>query len=269
MFQLGGRFLNYLSWSADKILIGYFLGGEMLGFYQIAWNLMLRPVSALGQVAHRVFFPLFSRINKDRERLGRTYLRLLHAMAFSSFPIYLGLFVIAGPFTEVYLGVGWEQTAEVLRVLVLLGMLHSVGNPLGSLLTSIERADAEFYMNLVVLTLTVPAIWLSAPHGLLGIAWTLLGIELVLFYPLEAWIRLKLVGLPIHSGLLAVLRPLLTSVAMATAVGAVGGLIGDLSPPKELTVLVSVGVISYAALALVFERRLLRDLRGMFGRGNA
>ncbi len=61
-YQLGERTLNYFASRTDQILIGAFLGAHVLGYYSLAWNLIVMPVKRINPVLTSVAFPLFATI---------------------------------------------------------------------------------------------------------------------------------------------------------------------------------------------------------------
>ena len=62
LYQMGERMVNYLGANSDKILIGKLLGVQALGFYEIAWRMIMFPIYKLNPAISRV---LFSNLFKD------------------------------------------------------------------------------------------------------------------------------------------------------------------------------------------------------------
>ncbi len=59
LYQMGERSINYFAWNLDKLLIGRILGSSALGFYNVAYQLMMRPLMVLNPILTRVAFPVF------------------------------------------------------------------------------------------------------------------------------------------------------------------------------------------------------------------
>ena len=86
ILRLGGgltisRFLNELATQGDYILVGRFLGSQMLGIYNRSYQLAHIPVSLIGQAISRVLFTSFSRVQSDRVKLKEAYLTTTVAVA--------------------------------------------------------------------------------------------------------------------------------------------------------------------------------------------
>ena len=63
------------------LLIGRFLGATTLGFYALAYRLVLYPLQGVSSVVGRVMFPLLSRIQQDDARIRNAYLKVTNAVA--------------------------------------------------------------------------------------------------------------------------------------------------------------------------------------------
>ena len=60
IYVFGERIINYFNRNLDYIIIGSFLGAEALGYYTLAYRLMLFPLSKISHVIIKVMFPAFS-----------------------------------------------------------------------------------------------------------------------------------------------------------------------------------------------------------------
>ena len=73
---LAGNGLNLLSTRLDDLLIGAVLGPTALGYYTVAYKLLLQLQDILLGLAHSVSLPLFSRLQDDYAALRDAWLRL-------------------------------------------------------------------------------------------------------------------------------------------------------------------------------------------------
>ena len=183
LYQMGERGLNYFSWNLDKLLIGRLLGAEALGFYSVAYQLMLRPMQIINPVITKVAFPLFSKIQNDDLRLRNGYLQVVEVIAFVSMPVYFGMYAVSDSLVPLLLGQGWVDAVAIFNILVILGMFYSLGNPVGSLLLSKGRADLGFWLNVFAATISVPAIIIGSRWGTTGVAWALVLITAFALFP--------------------------------------------------------------------------------------
>jgi lipopolysaccharide exporter len=194
-FQLGERILNFAGWNLDKIIIGKILGDNMLGIYSVAYQLAMRPFSVLNPIFTRVSLPIFSKIKNDDARLRRGYLDVVRIIGLLSFPVYVGIAISAPAIVYILLGPQWSEAAPVVSILCGLGFIFSLGNPIGSLILAKGRADLGFYYNLFALLTYGIAFYFGSNYGLLGVAIAFVIAAGGILYPLEIFLRWKLVGM--------------------------------------------------------------------------
>ncbi len=97
--RFGGYFtatqivLNLLT-NADKILVGFLLGREALGFYSQAYNVMMKPVVVLTTPLNSIMLPALSRTRHDPKNYSQIVLAFQRFLAVASFPAGVGLMIV-------------------------------------------------------------------------------------------------------------------------------------------------------------------------------
>src|SRR4029077_15629201 len=99
----GFNVLNYFSRNADNTIIGRYLGAYQLGFYQLAYNLMLYAVQNISQVMSRVLFAVFAKVQDDPPRFRQAYIKAVSTIAVITFPMMAGVMAVADPFVKAVL----------------------------------------------------------------------------------------------------------------------------------------------------------------------
>lgn len=196
-YQTSERLLNYVGWNLDKVIIGRMLGDAGLGLYSVCYQLMMRPFSVLNPIFTRVALPLFVNIRNDDARLAAGYLQTLKTIALLSFPIYMVMAISSSAIIHILMGDKWTDAAPVLYVLSLLGLFFSIGNPLGTLILAKAKPQYAFYLNLICLFVYSFAFWIGSNYSVLGVAIAFLFSVVILMYPIEFYLRYKLVGMSI------------------------------------------------------------------------
>lgn len=263
LYQMGERGINYFSWNLDKLLIGRLLGAEALGFYWVAYQLMLRPMQILNPVITKVAFPLFSKIQNDNSRLRNGYLQLIEVIALVSMPVYFGMYAVSDSLVPLLLGQGWIDAVVIFNVLVILGMFYSLGNPIGSLLLSKGRADLGFWFNVFALIITVPAIIIGSGWGAIGIAWALVLITTFIFFPCGFVLRWYVVKLRPLEYIRSFFLFVLIACAMALSVKFVGQYVQIGSHILRLCIFSFCGAVFYMTCLWFFKKRFIYSLVNM------
>jgi O-antigen/teichoic acid export membrane protein len=250
---------NYFFRNADNFLIGIFLGAVPLGFYGMAYQLMLYANQSITGVVSRVLFPALSQIQDDNARLGRAYLKTCELIALVTFPLMLGLMVVAEPFVTVLFGAKWLPIVPLVIIFAPIGMLQSIGGTTGLIYTAKGRTDLMFRWGIIAGVAYVTAFALGVRWGTLGVAVGFASVSLTLLVPNYA-IPFRLVGLRLVD-LWITLRPLLgATILMCIAVLALLQLltaVGIAAAWLKLILSVAFGAMAYLSLLFSFKRALL------------
>ena len=262
VYQMGERTLNLLGQQLDKIVIGILMGPVPLGYYDMASRLISRPYQIVSPVFTRVAFPVFSAVQKDRDRLRKGYLELMEVLNALTIPIYVGMMALAEPFVYVQLGEKFAASIPLLQILSLVGLAFALSSPAGSLIMACGRADIGFHLNILRTALILLGIWIGSRWGLTGIAWSMVAVVAGIMFPVHAWVRWKLVGMRLGE-FVRVAAPFFWSAIIAAIPCVLGQrLVEWPSPVVELLVLFTVALAIYVGLLWWRERpRVMRILR--------
>lgn len=196
-FQTGERALNYLGANLDKMFIGRGLGDSQLGIYTLPFQLILKPILIINPIFSRVAFPAFVNLRKDNSSLIRGYLELLRLNAFVTLPIFLFMAFSSDVIVELLLGPKWVEAGSILYILSLLGMFLVLGNPMGILILAKGKPNWSFYWNLFATGVYSVIFWFGSHYSSLIVAKLYLMVAALVLYPLEFYLRYKLVGMTI------------------------------------------------------------------------
>jgi lipopolysaccharide exporter len=209
---VANNIVNEFNRSVDLLLGGRMLSATALGLYSIPRQIVFQIQGTVNPIITRVGFPLIAQAQNDVPRVRSIYLKTLNMTAATNAPLYIGVVFFAPEMVSIMLGDKWLAAADVLRLLAIWGFLRSTGNPVGSLLLGMGRADLSLKWNLGMLFIVPPVLWVGAQFGTMGLAWALLGFAVVMFVP--GWY--VLVRPLCNAGFLeysvAALRPLLIAV---------------------------------------------------------
>jgi O-antigen/teichoic acid export membrane protein len=210
-----------LSWSlysdADFVVAGRVLGATALGAYTFAWNLATLPVEKVTGLVGQVTPAFFSANQADLGGLRRYLLTLTEGIALITFPVTIGLGLLAPDFVSLALGERWSGVVAPLQVLAFYGSIRSVSALLGPLLTAMRETRFLMWINVVAVILMPSAFYFGSRWGPAGIAW-----GWIFAYPLVAlplYVRtFRRIGMSVPKYLVA-LRPALDgSLSMVLAV---------------------------------------------------
>lgn len=256
---LGTNIIGYGNRNIDQLLIGRVLGAGALGYYSMAVQLMLYPIQQVSSVIVRVLFPTLVQIRDDPPRFRAAYLKAVSTIAFVTFPLMGGLFVLADDFVVVVLGIPWLPMVPALKILTWVGMAQSIGTTVGVIYLVTGRPDIALKVTLLAAPVTTIGIAGGLAWGIGGVAAGYAIAIAVLFY-YTVVTAYRLVGLTIADFHGAIVRPLLASMLMVAAVTAITLLLASWTPGPRLLTGIACGAALYLVLSAGVNRRQMSEL---------
>ncbi len=253
------RLCWYISANADFLVAGRILGKAALGFYNVGWTLASVPPDKVTALVGQVTPAFFSAVQMDPPALRRYLLRITEGIALITFPVSLGLALVARDFVLAVLGPKWEGTAAPLQVLAAYAAFRSITPLLAQVLHSIR--DTEFPM----WTMVAAAVVMPTSFYVGGERWGTVGLAMawVVMDPLIAgmlyWRVFSKIALSPRAYLVALWPALSGTVLMAVVVLAVGRLSGSAwTGGLRLSAQIGAGVVSYGLACLLLHRERLK-----------
>lgn len=256
---------NYFARNADYILIGRFLGSQDLGYYTLAYRLMLYPLQNVSAVIGRVMFPALSKLQDDNARFSFAYLKMSSTIALISFPLMVSLWALAKPFILTFFGQQWQPVILLLMILAPVGMSQSIMTTVGIIYQVKGRTDWLFRWGIISGTLVVIAFVIGLQWGIIGVASAYAIATLILAYPNFA-IPFRLINLPVRDLGAVLWRPLVASLIMLGLLLVVGFLLpANLASGWVLGISVPIGCITYLLASWWLNRKQIQQLFDMIG----
>lgn len=257
---------NHLSQNWDYLAIGRVLGSAALGSYNLAYRFTLYPLRNIGAVAGSVLLPTLSKTEGPSDLLDK-YGRAITIISILSFPISLGLGVMAEEFTLTFFGAGWTGVVLPLRLLAPAGMAQSVMQTGRQVLEARRRGRLLSRLGWMFSISMLLAVLVGMQWGVVGVAAGTSFVSVVMGWSVLA-IAVGAVG-GSGSMLLGWLMPAgVSSVVMACALALVRLVAPGFEPWEILIVAVVIGVAVYAfSLGILFPNTWRRVKADVFKRG--
>jgi len=264
LYQMGERAINYLNSNLDYLLIGSMLGASALGYYTLAYNLIIKPSSMINPVITKVAFPVFSLIQNETDKLRRGYLKVLQLLSTVNFPLMIGLAVVAPVAVPVIFGEQWLPSIILIQILTVVGLLRSTGNPVGALLLAKGRADLGFKWNLGLTVTQIPGLYLGAKlGGAVGVA-IAFSILMALYSIFNYLILIRtLVGQCLRAYIQSMWPALWVSGVMAFGVFIAGLIFQNASQSIILIIQILCGSAVYLSLMLYRQKTFVEEIKNM------
>jgi O-antigen/teichoic acid export membrane protein len=260
----GSGMLRYFSTQWDTWFVGRTLGLTAVSFYSRAFDLTTRISDILTNTLFgQVLFPSYARLQDDRPRLARAYLKSTSLVLMLMVPVSLGLLVTAPLLVPVLLGDQWRPMIPVWQIFCVYGLTRPISTNSSPLFLAAGKPKNNVTASLVVIGVMVPlVVLLIGPYGILGAATgVVVAYTVAMFFNIYQAERL----LPgsarktLFQSLPFLLAGGLMSAAILLAWDAVIALTGD-ENALALILLIALGALTYLAVVLVVQRPLIVEL---------
>ncbi len=253
--------VNYSHRNMDSILIGRFLGTAELGFYNIAYRVLLFRLQNITFVISRATFPAYSRHQNDKELIASHYLSMLETIAFITAPVMALIWALREPFILLFLGNQWLPSADVLAWLAPVGFFQSLVSTSGSVLNSIGRANVLRNLGFIGTPFLVLSFVMGLPWGIQGVAASYCLANFIWVYPVLKTV-LRLLSRSFTDFLSVIFKPILLAVATALLIRLIDPSILPLVGRNIIMLLggTIIGFLIYILLAWIFLREVLNKL---------
>lgn len=157
--MLGSNLLSYFSENLIAIIISKFLGKEVMGLFNIAYNLAIVPASKIKSVLLSVLTPGFSKIQLNIVSFTNNNRKVLLYLSLSFVPL---MFLISGMSENIILfmyGDKWIEAGYMLMILAIVGMMKGVIHLLRSSILVKGKAYIILYATIIELVSSLPLMY--------------------------------------------------------------------------------------------------------------
>lgn len=262
--------INYVNTNLSTLVLARILGASIAGGYNLAYNVAVVPPMKLNPIITRVLFPAFAKIQDDTDKLRLNFYKLLSIVGIINFPALLGLLVVSNNFVPLVFGEKWQFITPILQLLCVVGLLRSIGNPIGSLLMAKARVDISFKFNVFKTCLFIPAIIVGGYlAGALGVTLGFLFVQVVNTV-LSYFIMIKpVLGSSYRQYIQSIWLPFYLSIPTIVVSSVLGfALKGHLSLGLLVGVQIAAGALAFIVMLVLSRNALVVEMKRQFCRND-
>jgi len=184
---------NYLFENIDDIYVGKMFSDFSLGIYQVAYKLSSLPITEFGNVINRVTLPVMVKINNNKNRLFRAYLKSFLIVNITSFIFSLVIYFFSYKMIVILLGNSWVEADGVVKIMAFFGFARSITVSSYPLFLSLKRQDIVSKITFAnILFLIVGLFLFIKPYGFLGVGMAavlgaVFGIPLTIYFAIKVY----------------------------------------------------------------------------------
>lgn len=261
----GTRLVNYCAHNIDYFLVSKFLGASSLGIYTFAFQITTWPLRKISSNITQVTFPIFSTIQDNNERIATGYLKIVRYISVITFPLLMGMIVIAPEFVLVLYGDRWAPAIVPLQIMCLAGLIKSIITCVGSVFMAKGRPDMELKLNIILFLIMAATISIGLNYGLVGVA-VAVTVSVCLMAPVFQAIMNRLITIRSRQFISAITPAALVSIIVYIITFIVHEMTSTTGSPKALVLALSilVGTFVFVLSMKLLYKELVKEIISSF-----
>ncbi|MDJ0733595.1 MAG: lipopolysaccharide biosynthesis protein [Nostocaceae cyanobacterium] len=261
---VGINALNFLKRRSDDFLIGYFLGPVALGYYTIAYRILLIVTQLVVETIQKMAIPVFSRLQEEKERLRQAFYSAIQLTSLIACPVFLGLSALAPELIVVVFGEQWKPSIPIMQVLNLVGLIYAGFYYNGPMMMALGKPSWNLILNCLQSFGNVFVFAIAVRWGIFAVAASYV-IRVYLMAPISVWAVHKLIRINLITYLSQYTAPLIASLVMwATIFVAKYFFSGTLTLNILLPIYITIAFVVYLVTIMLIAPQLSRRAIGMF-----
>lgn len=256
---MGENIVSYWSRNYDNFIIGKMLGSTELGIYSRAYSLMLTPLRNFSTVINKVMFPAFSQKQGDLPLLKKYYLKIIMFVSLFALPLMIMLAVVSKEFILLCFGEKWQRMIPILSILSVLGVIQTILALNALIYNSLGKTNIAFKISIIPNALYIVAFTVGVNYGIIGVAYSFLLINILLFIPLYKN-AIKLLDITLLE-VFKVLKGIIIASFAMTALLLTLNYYLKISLTIDLILKLILGGLTYLIFIFIFEKELILVLK--------
>lgn len=256
---MGSQLLTFFVLRADDFLVGKFLGAVELGYYTIAYRVLLMITQLLYTTTNQVVLPTFSRLQQEPERMRRGLYNATQLSSLISLPLCFGMAALAPELVLGLFGEQWLPSVTTMQVLAFVGPMQLSQGIVSSAITALGKPNWNLKVNFLNAIASVVAFSLAVQWGIVAVA----AGRVVSGYfvaPIRVGMLRRLLSIKLTTYFYQFATPLVASLAMVISImGAKYLLIDWLNWQALLAVCIVLSAGVYSLILWLIDPQLVRE----------
>lgn len=171
VFDLSSRIVGYFSVYSHSIILAYFLSLTDIGFFNFALMFTISIIEPFNKAIRKVFFPFFSKINNDTDRIRLNHLKQIRVTMFIFIPFISFLFFYSEKLLVLVFDDKWLDSVIIIKYLSVYLLVKTMNGTPNVIIKSLGYFNHFFFLQLlrsiIMLSFLTTGIYFFNVNGLL------------------------------------------------------------------------------------------------------
>lgn len=257
---------NQINQNILTVLMGKYYSTQQVGYYTQGNKWMMMGSSFVTSMVTNVAHPVLAQVSSETERQKNVFRKMLRFISFISFPVMLGLALIAPELITITITDKWLPSVSILQLLCIWGAIIPINNLYSNMIVS--RGQSQIYMwNTIILGIfQLLALIFMSPYGIFVMLTTFTVINIMW---LGIWNFFARKAIDLH--FLEMLKDLLPFLLAASATMAGTYLLtrNMTNPYMSLVCKITLAVLFYTVIMWVSQSVIFKESIGFILKKNS
>lgn len=248
--------------NVDYLLVGWFYGPSSLAIYRVAFDIVMEPAVAVGELVNRTALPVFARFAGAAEQVAQSFIWAIGRIVTLVGPLMAAFILCADGLTNLIHdanGVSYAAAALPLKILAGAAILRAVYQLLYPLVLGTGRPGMAMRMSgatlmMLMAGLSGAGMIFNAQQGIVAMA----AVWLAIYPLLLAWgarFTVRAYGLNLGEVVRSMAAPVAATVAMIGAVELIGAVVYRPGAYLQVALAFAALILAYTGMFLYYRRR--------------
>lgn len=260
---VGISVMTFFNLRGDDLLIGYFLGPVALGYYTIAYKLLVTLTQLLVDTTRQVVLPTFAKLQDDVGKMRHAFYTATELVSFVAIPAFTGMAVLAPNLVFGLFGEQWAASIPVMRLLAFVGLINTAFSFSGAISMALGQPGWNLGILFVETLVKLTAFLIAAPLGITAVAWGLL-VATLSITPARLWVVYRFIKISAFDYIKQFMVPVAGSLIMVASIFTVQYIWrGSEYSPLVLCSYIAVGAITYGLSLIILAPQFVQKTMGL------
>lgn len=174
LFSFGGmimlsNILDSIYKNIQHAIIGKMFNTATVGYYSQAKKLEEIPVLGITSAVNSVFFPIFSLMQNDKQKICDALCKSTSIISYLLFPIMILVIFIAKPLIEIIYTSKWDESISLFQLLCIAGMIMPITMLNLNVIKSRGKGKLFLFLQITQITIGLTSMIVGAHWGIKGL----------------------------------------------------------------------------------------------------
>lgn len=162
--------LGFFVYNSDYMMVGYLLGSGILGLYFFGFEKALSIINMLSGLYVNMCFPLFAKLQSDKEELKSKFFSVVEKLNFAVYPLIFIQIVLAKELINFVFGTKWNDSVLTFQLILGYSFFRIAASVVNIIFDAVGKPEQNLKHFQIATPLCIVAFLIGAKFDLIGVS---------------------------------------------------------------------------------------------------